>query len=590
MQNMQINTPSLSQQPTLSGHQIDQTQPSPPQANDTVSQVATRCFEIQLSAVSEQGEKRLYSSSPSPHLVESLRSPSTDSCSVTTPPGDPPSLDGVDEAATLLVHLAEDKAPKAKKGATRVYTLEQGTADLMVEAIKTRSAGLLIALAIANVYGGKALSTSLPAFPQIVQQYVSTTGKELCRQGILHHFGNGCEKNPVKAFILFSAGAELGDPICLRFLGICYECGSGVTKDPQKAFQTIMQAFERGDSLSRYILGNYYQRGFGVEKNVVKASEFLLKEAPYPEWDSLAGLADRFLNSPDIEEQIKAYFLFTADANRGNAYSMFHLAKLHLEGSFFQKSMGEAFNWFSKAAEAGYGEAMGYLAGFYLSGLAVDKEPEIGVKWLMKGAAKGYPLAINALACCNYTGNGVTKDIKKTFTLLDSVIVPDSATLCNQAYCYEKGIGVLQNTVFAENLYRQAADSNFPPAKNCLGLLNLFYVSTHPGKANVVQRTRQTAVDFFAQGAEANDAHATYNLAACYRYGIGVVQDVNRSDELFIKASSLERAKPCRWFPGIPQLIFYADSYCTKELISRCLPKSMWAKVSKLSLTPPPQW
>ena len=83
--------------------------------------------------------------------------------------------------------------------------------------------------------------------------------------GVMYAKGLGVEKNSEKAFAIFKK--ETNDLSCLHNLALCYHNGKGVKKNPKKAFDLLLRAAGKGSASSKGLLGYYYQSGIVVEKD-----------------------------------------------------------------------------------------------------------------------------------------------------------------------------------------------------------------------------------------------------------------------------------------------------------------------------------
>lgn len=96
--------------------------------------------------------------------------------------------------------------------------------------------------------------------------------------GIYYYLGNDIEKDYDKSFELFTKAYELDEYLdnINYWLGISYRFGEGVEKNPLKAIEHFE---EDGSKYAFDDLGQMYYYGEGVEKDMEKAREYLTKAA-----------------------------------------------------------------------------------------------------------------------------------------------------------------------------------------------------------------------------------------------------------------------------------------------------------------------
>lgn len=82
----------------------------------------------------------------------------------------------------------------------------------------------------------------------------------------------------------------------------------------------------------------------------------------------------------------------TSDSIHGDdAESLLRLGRACLHGDGVPKNLPKAFELFSAAAEKGNADAMGGVGYFYNNGVVVAKDPVKAAEWFRKGAEKGSP-------------------------------------------------------------------------------------------------------------------------------------------------------------------------------------------------------
>ena len=80
-------------------------------------------------------------------------------------------------------------------------------------------------------------------------------------------------------FAVFQAGADRGNRISMRILGILYYNGEGVARDYTTARKWWEKAADKGDASAMSNLGSLYLGGQGVAQDSAKALELFKKAA-----------------------------------------------------------------------------------------------------------------------------------------------------------------------------------------------------------------------------------------------------------------------------------------------------------------------
>ncbi|HEY9553317.1 tetratricopeptide repeat protein [Allosphingosinicella sp.] len=127
---------------------------------------------------------------------------------------------------------------------------------------------------------------------------------------------------------LASLAAE-GNGEAAYHLGMAYHLGAnGVEKDPQKAFELFTQSAETGDPLGAYMLGSYYEGegGEAVETNPELALKYKLASAEAGHALAQHDVAQHFYEQDDTDEALE-YLL--ASAKQGHVPSLQALASLY---------------------------------------------------------------------------------------------------------------------------------------------------------------------------------------------------------------------------------------------------------------------
>ncbi len=202
-----------------------------------------------------------------------------------------------------------------------------------------------------------------------------------CDLGVCHEFGNGVEKDLVKAVEWYRRAAEQGLPRAQYNLGVCYEFGKGMWKHMPSAIEWYTKAAEQGYAEAQCNLAVCFEFGTGVTgvmKNTAKAVEWYRRAAEQ-------GLP-------------------RAQCNLGVCYEY---------GTGVEKDAAKAVEWYRKAAEQGHARGQCYLGECYEHGTGVEKDAAKAVEWYRRAAEQELPRAQCNLGVCYEHGTGVEKDAAK---------------------------------------------------------------------------------------------------------------------------------------------------------------------------------
>jgi TPR repeat protein len=87
------------------------------------------------------------------------------------------------------------------------------------------------------------------------------------------------DQDKKETFAVFQAGANHGDIVSMRTLGILYYNGEGIAQNYAKANEWFEKAADKGDASSMSSLGSLYANGQGVAQDYTKARELFQKAA-----------------------------------------------------------------------------------------------------------------------------------------------------------------------------------------------------------------------------------------------------------------------------------------------------------------------
>ena len=163
-------------------------------------------------------------------------------------------------------------------------------------------------------------------------------------------------KNSKEAFRFYSESASLGFPRAKLKQGLMYHYGQGCQKDDVKSLSLLKEAAEQSQDLvtqseAAYFAGISYSSGY-VERDLELAFKFFEKSAQlgHPESCFVAG---KFLSSGVGAEQNHhlAFQYFEKAASRGHMESCYNLGAMYCEGLGTQVNHEKAFHYWLFAAE-----------------------------------------------------------------------------------------------------------------------------------------------------------------------------------------------------------------------------------------------
>ena len=148
------------------------------------------------------------------------------------------------------------------------------------------------------------------------------------------------------------------------------------------------------------------------------------------------------------------------------------------------------------------------------------------VNWYRKAAELGHAKAQNDLGWCYQKGLGVTQNSYEAANWYrKSADQGYSVAQNNTGFMYECGYGVTQNYFEAAKWYRKAADQGYATAQSNLARCYQ--------KGNGVTQSYYEAVNWFRKAADQNYATAEYYLGNAYYDGYGVVQSYTEAKKWY---------------------------------------------------------
>ncbi|MFZ4861126.1 SEL1-like repeat protein [Sphingobacterium sp. Mn56C] len=201
-------------------------------------------------------------------------------------------------------------------------------------------------------------------------------------------------------------------------------------------------------------------------------------------------------------DENKALSLFQEMAEQGVAYAQYRYGNFMEQGTADQEAnFLAAFPWYKKAADNRLPQAL-FVAGRYikLGYHGADPNPAEALQYFEKGAQ------LNSAPCI--TELGLAAELEET---------PDYG----KAYAY----------------FAQAAALGYPYANYLKGVY-LEYDYHQTGSPDLVG-----AFEAYFTGAQANDSNSTYELARCYRFGIGTEANIDEAIRYYQKSADFNHPR-----------------------------------------------
>lgn len=232
----------------------------------------------------------------------------------------------------------------------------------------------------------------------------------------------------------------------------------------------------------------------------------------YADWTDAYKEAREYLyGTEDTEpDEEAAYEIMKEEAEKGNAFAMHDMGKIHAQGIFVEPDQEKAEEWYAKALTAMLSVEkekdntyLEYRIGkMYQYGLGTEEDLTEAAKWFTLAAGKEHKYALYSLGVLYLHGKGVEQDEEKAAQLFfRSHSKGNPYASYELGKLYEAGKGTERNPEKAENFYRAAF----------LGLLNLEKKS--------------------------QDDTLWYRIGCMYLHGIGTEADEGQAEKYLLRAA-----------------------------------------------------
>lgn len=350
-------------------------------------------------------------------------------------------------------------------------------------------------------------------------------------------------------------------PDIISNLGWCYLNGLGVEEDFKKAFQYFQQAYELGSLLANNHLGLCYLNGWGVDVDREKAIQLLKfatvqKQGITPVVDLKSTEETKTIieqkttiDTNTIAEQnkksdtkatkesnhlvlgIRHGLNYSQVINHGKKHSQFKNTVLYHIGQLYQhgycgadSDYKQAFEYYSNAADTCQSAQLD-LAVCYLHGCGITQNIKTAFDMLFKlhQTDPHRPDVAAWLGHCYMAGDGVQKDMKKGFELIE--IAANNKDYYGQfclARCYEMGEMVKIDKERAVELYKQSSEQGYCVAQFNLGCLldekesNKTSSSGGNDLKNDLRKDFTQAIHYYDKAAQLGYVSAHNNIGCCF--------------------------------------------------------------------------
>lgn len=168
------------------------------------------------------------------------------------------------------------------------------------------------------------------------------------------------KKQPEKAFELFMKASELGHLKATYMVALAYASGRGVSKDETLSEGYLKLAADKGDMLSAYQLAANYMKK--QPRPYVDIYDYLMVAAKKKHPLAIHNLGAMFLQGDGVMQDVKtALSFFEQGSSLGLPISLFHAAKIYLEGVHVPKNEQKATSYLEAAAKKKYKPAIQLL-------------------------------------------------------------------------------------------------------------------------------------------------------------------------------------------------------------------------------------
>ena len=298
----------------------------------------------------------------------------------------------------------------------------------------------------------------------------------------------------------------------------------------------VVKIAELGTAGMKYKVGSLLYEDLTEEYKDLGLS-FIQKASQEGHDNAIFDLADIH---DENKEYHKAFPLYQKLADSGYVYGYAKLGYYYFYGYHVAKNKTKAVELFKECEEYTLNDkyegdralAMDLLGDCYYYGEGVEKDLKRSFECYLNAAEAGNIAAQNDVAYAYEMGEGVDKDLNKAIEWYKTASENGNKyAMRNLANCYKSGRGVTQDAKLAFKWFKLAAENGNLTASNDLGLCYLEGRGTEKNETEAIKHFTDSAT-------RGNNKYAQYNLGKCYLNGTGVKQDKAKAKELFEKAAA----------------------------------------------------
>ncbi len=293
------------------------------------------------------------------------------------------------------------------------------------------------------------------------------------------------------------------NPKRLNELGEDYLLGIHQEKNIEIAYSYFKQAADQENPVGYFNLSRYY-----LEKGEKKQALLALQKSSALGYTiATLKLSDYALKGIGQRKNKSKAFKYTQEAMKQNdVNAMNQLASYYLKGIGTKKDLKKAWNYYQKSADLNNHEGMYQLALLYLSLKQNNKNMEQALHWLDKASTALHKEAILKI-----------RDIY----------------LSNHKYFQKKSKGHVDEMIF----YYTELLARTKDIESLVTVSHAYYFGS-----TVTKQNPEKAYEYYEMLATLNYREGYYGLGLCYLYQKNVEQDIQKANQLFLKASELGHA------------------------------------------------
>jgi TPR repeat protein len=381
---------------------------------------------------------------------------------------------------------------------------------------------------------------------------------------------------------LYQKAAELGFADSQAVIGNNLIAGIGCTPDVTAGVSWLEKSSKQGHTYADFLLSRVYLNGIGVAQNRRLGIQYLEKSAfnGYSEAQRVLGgmkLVGRFCETNAKEGLV----LLNNAVDQSNIEAMYDLGKIYEAGVYLEKDHSLAAKYLLMAAEGEHVKAMHDIGVLYFNGTGVPKDVAEANKWYLRAANRGSHLSSYCLGLNEENGENAQGRVSVPLAIVWYLIAQaQSEGGANES---RDRVAKLKRSLSAsevETVIRYmtafADDRQFPWAQLALGNMYLtgefvtadketaqkYFSFASANGIEVAERLlaspERTDDDIFNKAialseigmyedafallnsaSNRGDPKAQYLSALMLESGVGTIQDIGRSRELYFSSAEL---------------------------------------------------